>query len=168
MIKDVLYNNTVFIDGRGYAGRASSSKLPKIAPVLQEFKQGGMGGTVKIPMGMLEELTCEINMKVFDLVMLSGFGVHAFSGIPVTLRGVTQDDDGTKHSVIARMRGVITEFDPGEWKAGEEVGNKLALSLRYYQLERDGRELFAFDPGAMILRVNGVDVMAEDRAILGI
>ncbi len=168
MISDIIRNINLFVDGRGYAGKIDELTLPKLTPTLQEYKAGGMSAAIDIPMGGHEKLEADISLKAFDPEVLKLFNVNQGANIPFTARGAIQDDDGTNHTVIISMQGIVKEYDMGAWKAAEEVQLKLGLSLRYYKLEYDGQVLIESDPVNMVLVVNGVDQLAETRRSLGV
>lgn len=84
-----------------------------------------------------------------------------------TVRGSTEDDDGTTHAHLIKMTGFVESLDEGEWKDGEAVPLKLVMSLRYYMRQRDGVELIEYDPINMKYVLNGKDVLAEHRANIG-
>ena len=167
MIPDILKNMNLFVDGRGYAGKVAQVNLPKLAPVVQEYKAGGFSAPVDVPMSCHEKLEAEFTVNTFDPDIITGFNITK-ADVPFTMRGAVQDDDGTTHTIIASMRGLIKELDAGDWKSGEESTLKVGLSLRYYRLERDGLELIEADPENMVFRVNGTDQLEAERAALGI
>ena len=168
MIADILYDMNLFVDGRGFAGKVAELTLPKLMPTLQEYKAGGMSAAIDIPMGSHEKLEAEMTLKAFDANVLKLFNVNLGADVPFTARGAVQDDDGSKHAILVKMRGLIKEYDMGTWKSGEEVQLKLGLTLRYYKLERDGENLIESDPVNRVLVVGGVDQHAETRKALGI
>ena len=168
MIKDVIHNINLFVDGRGFAGKVAEITLPKLAPVMQEYKAGGLSAAVDVPMLAHEKLEAEMTLNAFDPGVLKLFGVKPGKQVAFTARGAALDDDGASHAVIVQMRGLIKEFDMGTWKPGEEATLKLSLSLRYYKLERDGAALIEADPINMVCCVNGADQLADTRKALGL
>lgn len=168
MIKDVIHNIALFVDGRGYAGKVAEMTLPKLAPIMQEYKAGGLSAAVDVPMLAHEKLEAEITLNAFDPDILKLFGVKPGKQVAFTARGAALDDDGTSHAVVVRMRGLIKELDMGTWKPAEEATLKLSLSLRYYCLERDGTALVEADPINMVCKVGGEDQLADTRKALGL
>ena len=55
-IRHVLANMSAFVNGRGYIGRVAEFNPPKLDPIVREYKAGGMGAEVAIPMGAVEKL----------------------------------------------------------------------------------------------------------------
>ncbi len=168
MLTDIIRNINLFVDGRGYAGRVEEMTLPKLTPVLMEYKAGGMSAPIDVPMGSHEKLEAEVTLKAFDPEVLKLFNVNQGSDVAFTARGALQDGDGTTRAVVVTMRGLIKEYDMGTWKAAEEVQLKLGLSLRYYKLEYDQKVLIESDPINMVLTVDDKDQLADMRQALGI
>lgn len=168
MIRDILTNVTMFIDGRGKAGEMEEFGLPDIVPITAEIMAGGMAGKVDMPMGAIEKMTVKWTLNSMSGDSHAAMSFTAGDTVPVTVRGVLQDDSGVKHSAIAQMRATITKVSNGTWKPGEPAKEEVEATLRTYKLMRDGRELIYADPVNMILRVTGVDQLAQERAILGV
>ena len=66
------------------------------------------------------------------------------------------------------MRGGLKEVDMGDWKAGEKAESKHSMALTYYKLEVGGRLIYEIDMVGMVLVVDGVDQLAEERSALGL
>jgi P2 family phage contractile tail tube protein len=83
------------------------------------------------------------------------------------LKGSVQGADGTAvaHEIVAR--GFIEEFDEGSWEDGAETAFAQTVSLRHYERWIDGVEKWAVNPAGMIIRRNGVDLLAAHRANIG-
>lgn len=66
------------------------------------------------------------------------------------------------------MRGGLKEVDMGDWKPGEKAESKHNMALTYYKLEVDGRLIYEIDMVGMVLVIDGVDQLAEERSALGL
>lgn len=66
------------------------------------------------------------------------------------------------------MRGRIEEIDSGNAKVGENSDMKVKLTLSYYKLTIDGAEIIELDLTNMVERVNGIDMLAEQRKAIGL
>ncbi|MCE3094365.1 phage major tail tube protein, partial [Escherichia coli] len=53
-------------------------------------------------------------------------------------------------------------------KQGESGTTKMATECAYYQLTIDGKEVIEIDVINMVLKVDGVDRMAEHRKAIGL
>lgn len=166
-MRDLLQFQNVFVDGKGYAGVASAVQVPTIELLTREFSAGGMSGPVKVRQARHGLLAATVTFEGFDPDLYTGLALTEGTLLPLTVRGSTQDTDGTTHAHAIKMLGFIEKLDEGEWKDGEAVPVKLDMSLRYYKRERGGVELIEADPVNMIFRVKGVDQLAQHRANIG-
>lgn len=163
-MRDILKFMSVFVDGYGYAGVASAAKVPKIEIATREFKASGMSAPIDLRMNRLANaLTAELTFEGFDPHLYEAVDIGEGGQIPLTIKGSTEDGDGTTHAHKITMRGFVKVIDEGEWKDGEGVPLKLELSLRYYKRERDGVELCEVDPINMVFKVGGKDLLAAHR-----
>ena len=167
MIVDILRNISLFVDGRGYAGQVDECIPPKLTVKTEDFRAGGMDGTVEIDQG-LEKLEATLQMSGVDRALLEQWGVTLAAMVPMTIRGALQSEDGTVRAAVIHLRGRIKEIDYGTWKPGEKVPMKAMVSVWYYKLEHGGATIHEVDVENMIRIVNGVDQLAEMRAALAI
>lgn len=167
-MRQVLTNFTLFVDGRGYAGKIKELELPKVTPVTVDYLGGGMAGTIKVPMGLVEPLEMSFTLMAYDLTVLTHFGVVMGAFMPLTARGAITLETGEVVPVMILMRGQLTEFDPGTWTPGEESNIKISLALGYYRLEQGGVPIAEFDLENSVHTINGIDQLALTRAALGI
>jgi hypothetical protein len=167
MIKEILQYMNAFVDGRGYAGVVSSAELPSLEVLTREYSAGGMSGAVEVRMARHEKLTASLQFEGIDPKLLTLFDIAQGAEIGITLKGSTQDRDGTAHAHSVKLRGFIKKLDEGEWKEGEDAPLKLELALSYYKREHDGVELIEADPINMIFKVKGVDQLAQHRRNIG-
>lgn len=165
MLPRVLMNFGVFIDGRGYLGRADEVQLPKLAVKTEEFRAGGMDSPVELDMGT-EKLECKITLAEYDREAAKLFGLFN-AGTPVTLRGAIQRQGEAAVPVVVRLIGGVKENDKGNWKAGERGSMALTFALHSYTEEIDGEETIHIDSINCIRRVGGVDQLESIRAAIG-
>lgn len=166
-MNELLKFINVFVDGRGYAGIATSAVLPKLEALTRDFGAGGMSADVEVRSGRHAKMTATLNFEGLDPDLITLFDIAEGKTIAITLRGSTEDRDGSKHAHVIKMRGFIKELDEGEWKPGEPVPLKLPMAIDYYKRERDGVELIEADPVNMIFKVRGVDQLAQHRRNIG-
>ncbi len=129
MVPETLYNCSVAIDGRGYAGRATSMTPPKLKLKTDDYRAGGMDAPSKVDQGM-EALEASFAMASMEYDVLKYFGIldgNAFSG---NFRAAFKDHFGKIKYVGAFFRGKLTEVDPGEWKPGEKAETKYTICRR--------------------------------------
>lgn len=167
-MRDILQYMGVFVDGRGYFGEAQKAELPKWAVATKDFSASGMSGPIKVRMSRLAnalEMTLHfgsIPVALYDLISAS-----EGEEIPLRLKGSTQAADGTTHAHMIVARGFVEEFDEGTWQDGEETPLVQKFSLRHFERHIDGVEKWAVNPEGMILRRNGVDLLADHRRNIG-
>lgn len=167
MLPQTLTNMALFVDGRGYAGKATELTPPKLTRKTDEFNAGGMAAPVEIGMG-LELLTAGFKMPGIDPDLLAFFGLADDSAFNGTFRGAFKDLKGKVVAAVATLRGMLKEVDPGAWSMGQRNENTYAVSLSYYKLEVDGRVIHEIDPLNCVCLVNGVDQLAAERAAIGL
>lgn len=165
--RDVRKNLNLFVDGQGQAGQIEEFNAPKLTLQTEDFRGGGMDAPVKLTMGM-EGLECDFSLVSYRRQVLALFGVAEGQFIPFVAREALESFDGTVTPVVHTMRGKITEMDPGSSKPGQIAPIKIAMSLVYYKLEHGGQVIHEVDVENMVRVVNGVDVLAAQRAALGI
>ncbi|MFD3249931.1 phage major tail tube protein [Rahnella aquatilis] len=165
--KKLKYLN-LFNDGNSYLGLVSSLTLPKLTRKLQNYRGGGMSGSVAVDFGLDDDaLTLEWSIGGLDELVLQQWG--SASDIPLRFAGSLQrDDTGDVSAVEVMMRGRHKEFDFGEYKQGEDTETKVTTQCTYFKLTIDGKELIEIDTVNMVEIVNGVDRLAEHRTALGL
>jgi len=163
-----LKNFVLFNDGNAYLGEVPEVTTPKLALKMEDYRAGGMPGSVKIDQG-LEALTVEWTAAGYLANAIKQFGSSRVDGVPLRLTQALQADDTesvTPAEII--MRGRHSEVDFGNAKAGEMTQVKFKTELSYYKLSMDGVVLIEVDMVNMVFVVGGVDRLAETRTALGI
>lgn len=164
---DVRKNLTINVDGRGYAGQLSDFNAPKLAQKVEEFRAGGMNVSVELNMGM-EKMEADFSLLQYSRDVLALFGLTDGNQVPITVREVLESYDGTITPVVHTMRGKVKEVDPGTSKPGDLNPIKFSIALSYYKLQHGPTVVQEIDAVNMIHSVNGVDIMAAQRAALGL
>lgn len=163
-----LKNFNVFNDAQSYLGQVPEVVLPKLMRQMESYRAGGMNGPVKIDLGNGE---MEMEMTLGG-VMRQVFNQYASSRVDSCLlrfAGAYQEDStGVVTAVEVVMRGRPEEIDMGTAKVGESNDNKVKWPLSYYKLTIDGQEVIEIDLTNMVERVNGVDMLAEQRQAVGL
>ena len=162
-----LKNLTLFVDGQGYAGRVETLEPPKLTVKTEEFRGGGFDAPVEIDMG-LERLEARLEVAEYDPALFRLFGLIDGNAVAVTLRGALQGDSTEATPLVISLRGAWRELDSGSWRSGENSTLTAMLAVRYYKLEIDSEVLIEIDVENMVRRIDGVDVLAEQRTALGL
>lgn len=163
-----LKNMMLFNEGQNYMGEVSAVTLPVLTRVLEDWRGGGMPGAVKIDLGQ-EALEMESTFGGPMRDILRQYGVTRVAGVYMRFAGFYQSDEsGDGDTIEVIVRGRHEEIDFGEAKMGEISEFKVKHALAYYKLIWNGRTEMEYDPLNMILIVNGVDLMAQQRTALGL
>lgn len=165
--RDVRKNLNLFVDGQGYAGQIEEFSAPVLATKTEEFRGGGMDAPVELKMG-LEKLETKFSLIAYDRLVLALFGVASGSLVPFVAREALESYDGTVTPVVHTMRGRIKQIDPGNSKSGDKAALQVTMSLTYYKLQHGDVVVQEIDVENMIHTVNGVDVLAAQRAALAL
>lgn len=166
-IQHVLSNLSAFVAGKGYLGRVSEFTPPKLAPIVRDYKAGGMGAEVAIPMGAVEKLEASFTITGYDPDLFTQFAVVPGRLVPLRFTGAMVDYDGTCRPIEITLRAVLA-FEPDAWKPTEASDLKISAMVHYYKLDIERRTLVELDPVNMVAVINGQDQLQAVRAALGV
>lgn len=166
-IPRVLKNFSLFVDGRGLAGTISKLTLPTLATQMEEFRGGGMDIPAEIDMGM-EKLETSFEQFEYDENILSLYGLADGAATQVTARGALRRDGEPAIAMVVNMRGVIKQFEPGDWEAGSKTTANFQMALRYLKIRIGSRDVAEIDVVNMVRKINGQDQLASIRAAIGV
>lgn len=166
-IQHVLANLNAFVAGKGFLGRVAEFSPPKLAPVVRDYKAGGMAAEVAIPMGAVEKMEASFTLTGYDPDVLRQFAVVPGRLVQLRFTGAMVDYDGTTRPIEITMRAVLA-FEPDAWKPNEASDLKVSAMVHYYKLDADGRTLHEIDPVNMVAIIDGQDQLAQMRAALGV
>ena len=167
MIPEVLVNTNLFVDGMSFAGDVPSMTLPKIVVKTDEYRGGGMGGSIEMDMGM-EKMEAGFVTTGVRRESMKMMGLADQTACNAVFRGAFKGQKGRITPVVATVRGMIKELDMGDWKAGEKAELKYSIAVTYYKLEIDGRVMYEIDPVACVRVINGVDQYTAIRSALAL
>jgi P2 family phage contractile tail tube protein len=168
MLPSVLKNFNLFNEGQSYMGVAEEVKLPKLKRKMDEFRGGGMNGPVKIDLGQ-EGLEMEFTGGGILEQVLKQYGATKAAGIGLRFAGAYQRDDTAQvQAVEVVVRGRHEELDMGDAKGGDKGKTVVKSTLSYYRLSIDTRVVIEIDLLNMIEVINDVDMLAEQRAAIGL
>lgn len=162
----VLQGFNVFVDGRGYAGKATEVVLPKLTVQAEEFRAGGMDAPVELDLGM-EKLECTFTLGDYSPDAIRYFGLGHNDEVAVTFRGALGLGDGLVVPVAVQCRGMVKELDNGSWKPGEKLEQKYSVALKYYRYSQAGETIHEIDVENMTRVINGKDMLLAARAAIG-
>jgi len=161
-----LKNMNLFNEGESYLAEVQSVTMPKLTRKLDDYRGGGMDGTVKIDMGA-EPMEMEWTLGGPDRTVIRQFARPGVSGTFLRFAGSYQNDaTGASDVIEITVRGRHEEIDMGEAKVGDGGETKVKTQCVYYRLEWNGRVEIEIDVLNMIYIVDGVDILAEQRAAI--
>lgn len=143
----------------------SKLTLPPIKFVGADHNPGGGVMAVNFTMPRIEAVEPAFAVKGFDTDVFSGMGL-----VDRWIFGGATRDKKTNKGAPARavIEGAIVEWTPDEADPAEFVGCSHAFrEVTHYEFWLNGKELWYVDFWERILRVNGVDLFAEERQALG-
>lgn len=158
----MLKNFNLFVDGSGYAGKIDEITLPKLTIKTEEYRGGGMDIPVEIDMGM-EKMECDFTLSEYSPDVLRQFGLTPGNDVPLSIRGATQDAEGSIYPILIELKGIWKEIDMGSWKTGDKGTMKVMVACRYYRYSEDGAELIKIDMENMERVIDGKDQLQEIR-----
>ncbi len=163
MPRYIMRNCTIFVDRESKVGQAKEISLPVPEMKVEELRNAGMVMPIEVSLGY-EKLENSFKMTAFDPQTLRLFGLAPGKTREFMITGELRDEDGTVHSAVAYIRGFIKKTDAGGWQPGEMAETDFEVSIRYYKLEVDGRELIEMDP--FNVSIGGVSQTADGRAAM--
>lgn len=167
MIPQTLFGQNMSIGGVSFQGEVPSFTLPKLKIKTEAVRFGGTDAEVDMDQGV-EKLECSFTTTGVRKEALVLFGLADQDAFSATFRGGFKAKGGAVTPVVVTVRGMLTEMDSGDWKAGDKAEFKFAASLSYYKLEVAGEVIYEIDPVGYKRVINGVDQLAEMAAALGI
>ena len=167
MIRNILKNFNLFVDGRGYAGELGDYTPANPSVAAEEYRAGGMNGPVDIDMGM-QKMTTTFVLRNYSADVLALWGIAPGKLIQVTARGALESEDGTVTAVVHNMRGKIIAPDRGTWSPGQSASLTINMTLEAFKETVGQRVVCDIDVINMTRIIDGVDHLAEQRKALGI
>ncbi|AKG08078.1 major tail tube protein [Moraxella bovoculi] len=159
----------LFNEGNSYLGQTGEVTLPKLGRKLENWRGGGMNGSVKVDLGLSDDIT-EFGWKLggIDLTVLEQFATPTVSGLGLRFAGsYQQDDTGETTAVEIVVRGRHEEIDLGSAQSGEDTEVTIKTIWSYYKLTVNGKVVIEIDIPNMIENVNGKDMLSEHRKNIG-
>lgn len=164
-----LKSMNLFGNGDNWQGIVQSVTLPTLTRKVEEWRGGGMDGTVGIDMGFDGLLTCEWVVGGLVESIFDNFGTSRIDADLLRMTGSYESDDVEEVvPVEVTMRGRHTEIDMGDAQDGENTEHSITSTLSYYKLSIKGNAKIEIDIPGMVFKVNGEDRYAERRDALGL
>lgn len=164
-----IINANVFIDGYSFLGKAREVRLPTVNIENTEHRPLGTFGTVGLPQGV-GRMEMSIIFDHFEAAAWKR--MDPFKPVNLTFRAAQQEYDPSSGIVRTKQvriyaRGTFASGEAGNVTAAEGGQRTITLSLLYYKLVIDSETICEIDPVNNIYIVNGQDVLASVRAVIG-
>lgn len=162
-----LKNLNLFNDGLSYIGQVTEVKLPTLTRKMEEYRAGGMAGSIDIDLGQ-EKIELEWKCGGLMKQVLRQYGMVSHSGVPLRMAAAYQrEDTGEVDAVEIVVRGRHSEIDSGTGKPGDDTEFSVKTSVSYYKLSINGRVEIEIDMVGMVFIVDGKDLLADQRRAIG-
>lgn len=144
--------------------------LPNLTPLKETTKGAGIAGEIETPApGQFGTLKLQLTWRqpTREAVMLANP-----DGQTVELRASAQVADSATYRlkgvpVKIVLKGVASDMQLGKFDPGTAMGTTTELECLYYKMEWNGQLLYEVDKLNFKCLINGVDVLAVDRANMG-
>lgn len=163
-----LKDFNLFGDGNNWQGQIPSITLPELARNMEEYRGGGMDGTVEVDMG---QNVIEFGWTAGGMIpeIFDDYGTPTHDASLLRFTGSYESDEtGEITPVEIVVRGRHKTINPGTAEAGSNNQIEVTTTCSYYKLTVDGEEILEIDVPGMVLNVRGVDRLAERRQALGL
>lgn len=164
----ILQDFTAWIEGVGKIGECPSFQLPEINLQVEDFRGGGMDGTVEIAHG-LEKIEMQFELHTWDRQVWEklGFGPGA-ADVPFMFMGYTLTANKKEAPVWVRTKGMIKSIKPERVESGRKFRQTVHVSAHQYKHAIDNQIVTDIDVYAKKFFINGEDVNRNARRFLGI
>lgn len=166
-----VYNANVYWDGDSYAGLAEEVTAPEVKAKNSEHKAVSSFMAFDLSTGIekLEGLKIKWNTVSPDIMKNSA---DFFNSKDIMVRS-NRDiwENGTKvgsEPVVMMFRGLSRKIPGLGFKQQDNVETESEFSCTAYKLEINGAVIFDIDAFAQVYIVDGVDLLADYRANLGL
>ena len=164
IIPEVINNFNVYKSGNRLIGVTSEMTLPDIVSMTETISGAGLLGEYEtVLLGHYSSIEQEIPFRILedDIFTLA----NPMDVQEITLRGTQQisDRDASLKTQGMRIveRGRVKTFKQGTLKMGGQMGSSVVLEVFYILIEVNNEVKFELDKLNEVLKINGVDVMAQ-------
>jgi hypothetical protein len=176
----ILMDFTCFINEVGKIGTCPSFQTPEIKILTEDFRGGGMDGTVEMPFG-IDKIEFDFELETYDpqVWTLLGYGPGAID-VPVNFRGYLLTPSsaasngysrglsvGQEQGVLIETRSLVKEIKPGKSEPGKKTTMTVSLVANYYKHTIGSTVVNEIDVFNKITIIGGQDRSARARGFLG-
>lgn len=165
MLPPTLKRFDLFVDGGSWFGEATSVTLPDLGRETESYR-GTFDRPIDIDIGG-PALEMEIKRSGISAAAALTLGQVLADGNSVRFVGAYESDDTGWTSAEVYVRGKAKTLSRGEQTVGKVSEESVKYSLTYYREVINGVVTVEIDVLGGIEMVDGVDRLAEARAIIG-
>jgi P2 family phage contractile tail tube protein len=172
MLINQLVNGNIFVNGNSFFGVFKEVTLPEIKAIYEENMALGQNAKLELPTG-LDLITAKVimNAPYPNMQVLAGnpFRSHNFQ-FRGNLETYTGSERTAQNAYVCYMTATVKNNPLGNVKPRAKTEHDMDLNVTYCKLEVAGQTQPIIEVDVMnnIFKVDGVDILAEYRANLGI
>lgn len=169
-IPAALNDVEIFINGDNKLMGIGEIELPNLETATVSLNQIGMVSEYDAALtGHYKKLEAKIKMECIDETLLN---FNNEGELMVECKGVIQKMNKITHApsyigIDATFKGMVKKFDGSKLKPGNKLEASFDMSLSYYKLVIDGKEIAHLDVFNRISNVNG-ETNSRIRRLLGL
>lgn len=166
-IPEKISNYMVYKDGVALLGIADAT-LPDFEAMTETIKGAGLLGEFDaVSIGQFGEQEVEVNFR--DAVSAAKVGD---GHINLLFKASNQSSDKStgkieKRQLYVSVTGVKKKYSPGKLEAGTPMDSSITISLRQIKIKDVDKELLELDKINYIYKINGEDLLADERRAMG-
>jgi hypothetical protein len=159
----ILRDWTVSINGIGKIGMCPSVTIPEFNLEMEDYRGGGMFGTVEIPMGV-EKMDFSFDLFTWDADIWLNIGYGAGSqSVPFLFLGNAFTQTGVQTSVSVGMNGTLKSIKTDAAVPGKQVKHACQVAINTFKHIIAGVTVMDVDIYGNKFLVNGTDIMQTSR-----
>jgi len=164
---NIFQDFTVWIRGKGKIGAAPGFQPPEINIQTEDFRGGGMDGTVEIPFG-IEKIEFDFDLHTWDedIFAEAGYGAGAID-VPLMFRGYVLTANGAHKGVVIDTLCLVKSIKPSKIEAGSKAELNVSCVAHSYLHKVNDKVIHRISVFDKVFEINGVDKSADARRILG-
>lgn len=168
-IPSVLTNAKVYRDGVDQLG-VGTVEMPDFEYLTESITGLGIAGEMDVPVaGHFKSLALKIKWNV---PTPNGAALLQTAGHHLEVRGSIQELDAGSGTFVNKPVKVVVKAMPkksgiGKFEPGKKMEPETEMELYYIKMWMNGQELVEVDKLNFLFKLNGVDMLADIRANLG-
>lgn len=166
-MKRIIRDFSLAIDGVVFRGDCNSVGLPAITKTMEEYRGGGMDGSVRVSMGYeAKDLSFELTSNDPDVIRM--LGLDDSSQKLFTVYTFMKDFNGGETGSKVECQGEVMELGSRELESGAKITLSFTVAVSYYRETQNGVLVLEHDPLNLVLDTGAGDVNRNRRALLGL